>query len=257
MDIDRSRIFDRSGSSGNQNRSGSTFSFGRIFIIVIILLVLYVAYKFYKSRVREKTLVRSHNARELRIISDSALPQNRSSDYTFSIWYFVDNWNYRVGQSKVIFGRLTEDYKPSPSVMFDKNTNNILVKVAVYPSKRSRRHTTFTCTVENVPLQKWTNLIVSVENRALDVYLDGKLVKTCIMPGIPQVSSSNILLTPNGGFSGFTNLFEYYSYPINPKKAYDIFKSGLKSNIPFLSLGNYGLKVSFTKDNNEVKSLEI
>ena len=100
-------------------------------------------------------------------------------------------------------------------------------------------------------------IIVSVENRALDVYLDGKLVKTCIMPGIPQVSSSNILLTPNGGFSGFTNLFQYYSYPINPKKAYDIFKSGLKSNIPRLSLGNYGFKLSFTKDNNEVKSLEI
>lgn len=243
--------------SGVTPTTGSSkVSFTRILLITIIVIILYLIYKYYKTNTKYKTLVRSHNAKQQISIGDSSLPYNRSTDYTYSIWYYVDNWNYKIGEEKVLFGRVTEDNKPSPMVTFAPNQNDILVKLAIYPSKKNKQSKIFTCRVNNVPLQKWTNLIVSIENRALDVYLDGKLVKTCIMPGVPKVSSSNILLTPNGGFSGYTNLFEYFAYPVNPKRAYDIYRAGLRPSFN-LGLDRYKFKMSFLKDNTEIKSLEI
>ena len=53
----------------------------------------------------------------------------------------------------------------------------------------------------NVPLQKWVNLIISLYGRTLDVYIDGKLVRTCVLPGVAQVNpDADILVTPMGGF---------------------------------------------------------
>lgn len=234
----------------------SSVSFTRILLIVVVLIILYLMYKYYKSNKKSKTLVKSHNAKQPITIGDGSLPKNRSTDYTYSIWYYVDNWNYKIGENKVLFGRVSNDNKPSPIVMFAPNRNNILIKLAIYPSKKTKKSKIFTCKVINVPLQKWTNLIISIENRALDVYLDGKLVKTCIMPGVPKVSSSNVMLTPNGGFSGYTNLFEYFAYPVNPKGAYDIYKSGLRPSFN-IGLDRYKFKMAFLKDNTEIRSLEI
>lgn len=43
-------------------------------------------------------------------------------------------------------------------------------------------HGTHMCMINNFPLQRWVNLIVSLNNRTMDVYLNGKLVRTCILP---------------------------------------------------------------------------
>tara|TARA_Y100000389_G_C17463960_1_gene523962 strand:- start:36 stop:803 length:768 start_codon:yes stop_codon:yes gene_type:complete len=239
--------------------SRSKFSFSKLLMIAVILIVLYLIYKYYKSNKKDKTLVKSHNAKQMKMINGGSLPKNRNTDYTFSIWYYVDDWNYKFGEPKIIFGRMDSDNSPAPSVLFAPNNNNIHVTLAVYPNKKSTQSNTYTCKLENVPLQKWTNLIITTENRALDIYLDGKLVKTCVMPGVPKVANaSNILLTPNGGFSGYTNSFKYFSYSVNPKQAYDIYKSGLRPNLGSLGIfDKYKFKMSFLKDNHEVKSVEI
>ena len=55
--------------------------------------------------------------------------------------------------------------------------------------------------VVNIPIQKWCNLFFSVYGRTLDIYLDGKLVQTSILPGTAKIAPmANIYLTPDGGF---------------------------------------------------------
>ena len=101
-------------------------------------------------------------------------------------------------------------------------------------------------------------MIISLYGRSLDVYLDGKLVKTCVLPGPAKVYANQpVYVTPAGGFSGFTSNIRYWTTAKNPQEAYNIYKEGYGGS----SLGNlfnkYRIKVAFLDDNVEKGSFEI
>ena len=102
------------------------------------------------------------------------------------------------------------------------------------------------CVVPNIPLQKWVNVIVSVYQQSVDIYIDGKLVKTCLLYGIPNVdmTKSETSITPYGGFSGWTTMFKYWEAPCDPQKAWDIYSAGYSGTWMGNLLGNYSIKVS-------------
>ena len=134
---------------------------------------------------------------------------------------YVNDWNYRFGETKVVFGRLgsgggnapddaesEEDAMasrgPCPVVALAPAENNLAVSMAVYPpngedadpadigagSGQRRNRRIHTCGVPNIPLQRWTNVLLSCLDRTLDIYLDGKLVRTCMLPGVPKINAS-------------------------------------------------------------------
>ena len=156
------------------------------------------------------------SGKSLQKIEASSLPVSQvtgSSNFTYSIWFYIDDWNYRYGEPKVIFGRMTTgtgQNEPCPSVMLGPIQNNIIVSLAVYPGldeapEDGTNYIVHTCGIANVPIQRWCNFFMSVYGRTLDLYLDGKLVRTCVLPGVAKIdSSAPIYITPMGGFSGWT-----------------------------------------------------
>ncbi len=233
-----------------------------ILIVVVVLIVCYFVYDLFIKSHKESTLTRMQDARELHTIKASDFPKNTSTDFTYSMWLYVNDWNYRYGEHKVIVRRANASKDAGIAVALTPELNNLQVLIAVYPSKES--HTgagmiLHKCWINNVPLQAWTNVIVSVNNRAMDLYLDGKLVRTCIMPGVPRVAKGvGADVTPEGGFSGFVSNVKYFSYSVNPSQAYDIYKDGYGAGS---SLGNifnkYRIKLSFVDNNKEVNSFEL
>jgi hypothetical protein len=237
----------------------------KIILGVVVLILLYLLYVYYFSGSTDATLVKLHDATAVDVISANKLPSGVTTDYTYSIWFFVNDWNYRYGQPKVIFGRTDNNSNPAPSVTLGALSNNIQVTLETYKSANNtgsdetNSGTTHTCSIENVPLQRWTNLIISLNTRALDIYLDGKLVRTCVLPGVPKMNpSSNVYLTPDGGFSGYTSSFRYIAEAINPTQAYNIYKEGYGGSSLLGNLFNkYRIKLAFVKDGREVNSLEV
>ena len=99
---------------------------------------------------------------------------------------------------------------------------------------------------------------MSLNTRALDVYLDGKLVRTCLLEGVAKSNTnSNLLITPNGGFDGFTSNIKYIPDRVNPQQAYDLYKEGPGSGGALGGLNKYKVRVSLLEDNNETSSWEI
>jgi len=236
-----------------------------VIITIVVIVMIYILYSYFFGGSKSSTkLIHMHDARQSDVISPSTLPSNTSTDYTYSVWFFISDWNYRLGEPKVIFGRTDSNNDPSPSVFLSPSINNIHISMAVYPSQTvttssARIHT---CVLENVPLQKWTNMTISLEGRAMDVYLDGKLVRTCMMPGVPKADpASNLLVTPDGGFNGYVAALKYFGRAISPSEAYDIYKDGYGSGYGVGSLGailnKYRIKLAFMENNREVNSLEV
>jgi hypothetical protein len=208
-----------------------------IFSIVIIVFAIVCIFIYMFSNTN--TLQGIQNGETPSKIEASSLATNGmnvpATNFAYSIWFYVNDFNVRYGSPKVIFGRMdapsaanTGDVtgvtgiNPCPLVVLGANENNIEVSL-----KCNGQVKPYTCTVRNVPIQKWTNLIISVYGRTLDTYLDGKLVRTCLLPGIAMVNnSSNVYVTPYGGFSGWTANFQYFPNPLNPQEAYNIYTAG-------------------------------
>ena len=202
-----------------------------------------------------------HNAKVALPIAAEKLPSSGgSNDYTFSVWLYVNNWNYKYGQEKIILVRkTTTGDKPIPMISLGETTNDLNIKITTHNSSdATASSTTNTCPIKNIPLQKWVHLLFTVNNRTADVYLDGKLVKTCMLEGVAELDDKGPLtLCDNGGFSGFTSKLRYYSRSINPREAYEIYKEGFSDSWLGESASKYKLKLAFFSDGQETNSWSL
>jgi hypothetical protein len=172
---------------------------------------------------------------------------SNSSNFTYSVWFYIDDWNYKNGEKKILFGRGDSSKdgiaKPCPMVTFGSIENNLEVALAVFSGTNDITHT---CNVYNIPIQSWCNLLISVYGRTLDIYLDGKLVNTCVLPGTAKVNGdSNVYITPAGGFSGWTSKFEYFPKATDPQTAWNIYEGGYSTSI-FDSIFGANIKIKFS-----------
>ena len=196
----------------------------------------------------------------------SSSSSGNTSNFTYSIWFFIDDWNYRYGEKKVIFGRMTTDNNkknPCPSVVLDSIQNNIVVSLAVFPGLDEQpldgnNILVHSCGISNVPIQRWCNFLLSVYGRTLDLYLDGKLVRTCVLPGVAKIdANAPVYITPNGGFSGWTSNFQYWPDSTDPQKAWNIYKAGYGGSLLGSIFGKYTVKISLMEGDTEDSSWTI
>jgi len=253
-----------------------------VLLFVIIIVLLYIVIKYVIKDVN--TLTGLVSAQTMQKIEASSLASSSSdgatSNYTYSIWIYVDDWNVKYGEPKVVFGRMASEMdktQPCPLVSLAPLENNLIVSLGIYPGMDTApiEDTTTTtststdastttetsihrCMVANIPIQKWVNILISTYGRSLDIYIDGKLVRTCVLPGVARIESSTpVYITPNGGFSGWTAKFQYWPESCDPQKAWNIYKAGYGASMLAGLLGKYTVKVSLMEGDVEENSFSI
>jgi hypothetical protein len=301
-------------------------------IVIIVFVLLVVVYLIVNAFSKTSKLTDMASGKLLQTIAASKLKNaNNSSNFTYSMWIYVDDWNYMFGSPKTILDRagcptVTLGDKPntltinlkyfstgtsgsSAPTPYAPNTSNCATNAAnasacqacnqgfecacancdpvLYAATNnpttgapltltppcmpngdpaaaaaagaaSAGGTSSACTIENIPIQKWVNVIISLYGSTLDTYLNGKLVRTCVLPGVPKVNNSaDISVTPNGGFSGWTSTFKFWSDASNPQQAYNIYKAGFGGSILGNLWNKYRFRFSMIKDNKVTGSFEI
>tara|TARA_Y100000389_G_scaffold201112_1_gene243052 strand:+ start:16225 stop:17082 length:858 start_codon:yes stop_codon:yes gene_type:complete len=118
--------------------------------------------------------------------------------------------------------------------------------------------------LKNVPLQKWVNLTITVDNNVFDVYLDGKLHNSFILPDALYTVNHNmddnrLHLNGNGdnNHNTFLTRIRYIDSAVTTTEAYDIYKDGISSKHSTSLFNKYNLKVSFLEYNQEKSSFLI
>lgn len=237
-----------------------------LFVIIVILLIIVIQY-ISKDVNTLSSLISGQTMQKIEA-ADLAPSSNsgNSSNFTYSIWFYIEDWNYRYGEPKVIFGRMTSgsgEKEPCPSVVLGPIQNNIIVSLAVYPGldevpEDGNNFIVHNCPVANVPVQRWCNVLISVYGRTLDLYLDGKLVRTCVLPGVAKIdSSAPVYITPMGGFSGWTSRFQYWPDASDPQQAWNIYKAGYGGSLLGSLFGKYTVKVSLMEGDTEESSWSL
>jgi len=293
-------------------------------IVILVFVLLVVLYIIINAFSKTTQLTKMSSAKTLQTITAADLKNtNNSSNFTYSMWIYVDDWNYKFGQEKTILNR-----NNCPNVVLGSRPNTLTINLNYFntgsdaPSTPTGAINTkdcaanaanakacqayalapSTCTaaacdqglyaltynadgtpkpctpvsaagsggvgdttnkpspcmIDNIPIQKWVNVIISLYGTTLDTYLNGKLVRTCVLPGVPMIdNNADILVTPNGGFSGYTTTFKYWSDASNPQQAYNIYKAGFGGSILGNAFNKYRLRFSMIKDNVATGSFEI
>ena len=84
------------------------------------------------------------------------------------------------------------------------------------------------CDVPNLELQKWLQLTVCLNNKTCDVYLDGKLARSCVLPSFYKVDKTNLAMSicNYGGFGGYISNTSVYNYALNPEQTWKLYMAG-------------------------------
>jgi len=256
-----------------------------IFNILYITIGLFVVYYVYVFLTAGSDLEISLMDSEVDASQENIifLPTNQSPDlrvknggvYTISFWMLINNWDYKSGLVKSVLQigdyNLPENYLLT--TLLYPNEAKLMVRVFT-DSNQGTDYTNveeskkllsggggidlFTpsgslpiCDIQDIELQKWLNITISVNGRILDVYYDGKLTRSCVLPGVGQASAAGkqyVVYGRNGGFSGSMSGIQFFGYNLTPDRIYSIYQAGPQAPGSFLSYmaAKLGLKVKYT-----------
>lgn len=272
-----------------------------IITLLVLLLLWIISYFFFTTNIIFDQMLlanenNSHTPDSSNFIENKKFKENNTANFMLSVWFYIDNWGNEISNEKNILfigknhnvkthtelgttqsGLISnkqcninddklEDFK-NLNISLDDYQNILNIDIETLPNKSNDLSGCFTrYAIKNIPIQKWNCLIISVDTKTMDVYLDGKLRNSFILHGaykseLQNGSKKNIYLgeqsSNNIGFEGYITRVRYEPNSINPKEAYNIYKEGINASLAKSMFNKYSLKVSFLEYNKERGSFTI
>ena len=221
-----------------------------VLAVIVILLLLYVIFKALTTTY--STLGAMQKWGNKTILQGSNLPSSFKANSAISIWFYIKKWVN--GTNVVQFFSDVAAGAPILRVLFKNGTNTI----QIFP--KGVDDSTMNCEIAEFPLQKWVNLIISFNGSAMDVYVDGKLVKSCVVSTGSKLAETQSIVLGNDMNSsnddvGFITNVKLKAAPIAPQEAWDIYSQGFGGSPWSDLLNKYKVKLSFIVDNQEQASV--
>lgn len=174
-----------------------------------------------------------------------SINQNDGIEFTWSVWIYVDDLLHNKGQYKHIFHKGNDQIKTdgkNAGLVFPNNapglylapfTNDLVVILNTFNKITEK------VTVRDVPLNKWLNVILRVENTTLDIYINGTIVKRHELSGVPKQNYGDVFVSMNGGFNGHTSNLWYWDHALGTSHIQRIVDNG-----PDLTMNGTDMKES-------------
>ena len=106
----------------------------------------------------------------------------------------------------------------------------------------------------NFPIQKWTYVIVSVDNQIIDTYLDGKLVSSTKLTYVPIVSQGDINIGQGNPQDIYLASINFWPTPMDPQTAWNYYLQG--NGLSNISSGT-NIQLSLLQNNITQKTFSL
>ena len=226
-------------------------------ILLSVLLIVVIIYMIYTS-IYGTTLISKEVDMKDKIadINASSLTKPDAVRYSYNVWIYMDN---QVSGEKQIFKREND-----LGLFIDGTTSKLSMKLyrRIGTTNSLNNHDTSYQISNNFPLQKWTLITISIDNSTIDMYLDGKLVKSVIDPvgiGGMKHSPDNTSNISFGVIPGtYMSKFSRVLSPSNPQTAWNLYMEGSGSDKGLANLVNrYNMNISLMRDNAVARSISL
>ena len=221
-----------------------------VLAVIVILLLLYVIFKALTTNYT--TLGTMQKWTNKTTLTGGTLPNSFKTNSAISIWFYIKEW---ASAANVV--KFFDNAGGSGIAIFSVSLKNGTNTISINPKKTGAT----VCEISDFPLQKWVNLLISFNGTAMDVYVDGKLVKSCVVNmGSDIAKTQSIVLgedatTVNSVDVGFITNVKLKATPIAPQEAWDIYSQGFGGSPWSDLLNKYKVKLSFIVDNQEQTSV--
>ena len=183
----------------------------------------------------------------------NGIDKKEEADVPYNYRYALSFWVYlNSAQTSMSVDSLILDYGGSPSITYNTKTNTLHVNV----------NDTQVFEYQDMPLQKWVNVVVNFDGSSMDVFINAKLIQSVII--IPNIQFGNLRIC-GGSLNGHICNINYYNSPITLHQITSSYNA-VKYNTPPIS--NYlesinikhkakQYKTEPTKSVNNIKTIPI
>ena len=156
---------------------------------------------------------------------------NDGIEFTWSVWLYIENLQYLEGQYKHIFhkgnngnnGKDTNGLNypnNAPGLYIAPNTNALVVMMNTFDVINEDT------VIPDIPMNKWVNVILRCQNKTLDVYINGTIIRSVELNGVPKQNYGDVYVGLNGGFDGNISNLWYYNYALGTAAIQQIASKG-------------------------------
>jgi len=176
-----------------------------LIILGIVMLFRYLYRKWYKHSyllIDQPYYGKDEETRKKNIKTTIC---NTGITWTYNCWVFIKDWKYRFGERKYII------QSDNVNVWLGEKTPDLHIGTNLFNSDEDKE-----IVFRNLPLQKWLNLTIILDNRNLDLFINKELYRSIFFDQVPeQKKITNVVIFPEKGLSGYISQVRYYSYNIS------------------------------------------
>ena len=164
---------------------------------------------------------------------------NDGIEFTWSVWIYIDDLSVNSGVYRCVFYKgndfASDPNNPenkglnfpnnAPGLYIAPNTNSLVIMMNTFNVINEEIQ------INDIPINKWVNVIIRCQHNTLDVYINGTIIKSHNLHGVPRQNYGDVYVAPNGGFSGYISNLWYYDYALGITEIAKISSKGANTNM--------------------------
>lgn len=215
-------------------------------VISLILLITYMKCVFFEPMLINKKLY-CHNPvnKGNTIIHGKHFAKPlQGTNFSFNFWIYLENKtenscrDSNINSYVNIFSMGYEDndvaiptYSPQtqhhsdPGFILKVNQYSSNLKLILDKSDNHDNQDNQYVIIDALPNQKWMNISINIENKYIDIFVNGKLYSAFYSPKIIQFLPGKpmVIECSNKGFYGWISKLRYFNYCLNYKKVNSLY----------------------------------
>ena len=218
-------------------------------VLLVVIYVLYTVISEKGKSVVKKAYLNEANAP----ISYNTLKNPKSSRFCFSSWVYIEELK-DTGLTKLF--RVKKDSSNDFFSLYCKSDASLYYDILLDKDTVTTENEIMT----NFPLQKWVCVMVSVDNKIVDLYIDGKLVRSQQLSDQPTDTTDAFMIhfsNDANDVKGYLAKLERYAEPMDPGTAWSKYMEGNGGNYFSRLLSSYGARFTLTKDDLDMKQFTL
>lgn len=177
-----------------------------------------------------------------------SINEDQGMEFTWSTWFWMESIDYSdTSTKKRIFSKGNNNARGrqneyivdtqdiylmnSPGLYSHADENKIDVVLNTFNKNGSPSDDLTSIqtiiTIDNIPVQKWVNVIIRIQNNTVDVYVNGTLTKRENLEVVPKQNYGNIYVGDKiNGMDGYISGLRYFNHAIGSGQIQDILYKG-------------------------------